>query len=246
MATYKPTKLYPVACITCGKRFFNMGDYERLIESGMPVGEAMEKLGYRRECCRDELMSTGYHPNPYLERRSGYKKEITPEAKQPQPAEEFAKAVKTGPIHKPKELERQAAKVVRKPAQPMIKTEEKSEIIEPPKETIIQQSPRVKTRIRTKPLVLPETEQKELATRAKQEYESEEKTRKGLAQLTISHPEVAKEEMKILEKPVEVTLSKVKTPVVKPELATLTEEKTPPTPTGKVSIRIGPRRRTFV
>lgn len=50
--------LFPVRCFTCGKVIGNMWkSYEKLIDDKKTPDEALDKLGYRRFCCRRMFLS---------------------------------------------------------------------------------------------------------------------------------------------------------------------------------------------
>ena len=50
--------IIPVRCFTCGKVIGNKWDkYLELLESDMPVHEALDNLGLKRYCCRRMLIS---------------------------------------------------------------------------------------------------------------------------------------------------------------------------------------------
>nr|QBK86616.1 MAG: RNA polymerases N/ 8 kDa subunit [Marseillevirus LCMAC102] len=42
---------FPVRCFTCGK-IVKWSPFEKLVESGVSEDETLDKLGYRRMCCR--------------------------------------------------------------------------------------------------------------------------------------------------------------------------------------------------
>jgi DNA-directed RNA polymerase subunit N (RpoN/RPB10) len=43
---------YPVRCFSCGKPLTRTGVYDKEVEKGVTPGDALDKLGYTRICCR--------------------------------------------------------------------------------------------------------------------------------------------------------------------------------------------------
>ncbi|KAL2110848.1 hypothetical protein VUR80DRAFT_620 [Thermomyces stellatus] len=50
--------IIPVRCFSCGKVVGDMWErYLRLLDEGLPDGDAMDQLGLRRYCCRRMVMT---------------------------------------------------------------------------------------------------------------------------------------------------------------------------------------------
>ncbi|KAL8657441.1 MAG: hypothetical protein Q9226_001913 [Calogaya cf. arnoldii] len=50
--------IIPVRCFSCGKVIGDLWEsYLKLLDDGVPDGDAMDKLGCRRYCCRRMLMT---------------------------------------------------------------------------------------------------------------------------------------------------------------------------------------------
>lgn len=50
-------ELFHVRCIGCGRPFFKVLQFQELLEQKYTIGEALDKLGYTRYCCRMWMMS---------------------------------------------------------------------------------------------------------------------------------------------------------------------------------------------
>src|SRR5947207_6210529 len=58
-------ELFPMRCYTCGKVLAGLQrEYESLVSSGVPISEAMDRLGIVRECCRTRAMNPGVYVFP--------------------------------------------------------------------------------------------------------------------------------------------------------------------------------------
>ncbi|EXJ59481.1 DNA-directed RNA polymerase I, II, and III subunit RPABC5 [Cladophialophora psammophila CBS 110553] len=50
--------IIPIRCFSCGKVIADIWErYMKLLEGGMPDGEAMDQVGAKRYCCRRMLMT---------------------------------------------------------------------------------------------------------------------------------------------------------------------------------------------
>lgn len=50
--------IVPVRCFSCGKVVGSLWDkFNKMVEEGKPVKDALDELGLKRFCCRGTLMS---------------------------------------------------------------------------------------------------------------------------------------------------------------------------------------------